>query len=128
MNIRRSQIKKKKVIKVKKKFNLKKYLIKNLKWILIILIFFIVMHQYIVRILLVLILGFIGVYTLEITRFMPDVSFETITAASILFGHLYGWKFASIFALAFGIYGHVKISKMNQISITIILFYVPNRL
>ncbi|MBT3463528.1 hypothetical protein HOD20_01865 [archaeon] len=125
MDRRKRRIRKRKVLKKKKPpFNISKFLEKNLKWILIILIIFIVMHEYIVRIILVLALGIFGVYTLEITRFVPDVSFETVTAASVLFGYLYGWKFATAFALIFGIYGHVKISKMNQISITIILFMV----
>jgi hypothetical protein len=94
----------------------------NLKFILLGLILVIIFRSYVIRILLFIALGMLGVLTLQMTRFVPDVSFETITAGAVLLGYLYGWKFAAVFALFWGIYGFIKISKLNQISITMILF------
>ncbi|MBN2422890.1 hypothetical protein JXB41_06700 [Candidatus Woesearchaeota archaeon] len=106
---------------MKKKIHPVKFLVQNLKILIIIVIILIVFHKYVVRILLCLVLGFIGIKSLEVTRFVPYISIESLTASAILISFLYSWQLAVVFSIIFGTYGYIKISRFNLISITQIM-------
>ncbi|MBD3202859.1 hypothetical protein GF327_01075 [Candidatus Woesearchaeota archaeon] len=94
----------------------------NIRLLLAGIIALILLNDFIVLITLFILLGFAGVYSLLATRMVPHISIESISASAILLGYIYNWQIAVLFALIFGAYGFIKISRLNLISITMILF------
>jgi len=83
---------------------------KNHKVILLALISLLVFNKYIVMIGFFIILGLIGIASLKVTRLMPHISIETISASAVLMGFVWGWKIGLIFGFVVGLYGYVNIS------------------
>ncbi|MBN1502277.1 hypothetical protein JW930_01930 [Candidatus Woesearchaeota archaeon] len=105
-----------------KKVDLKTFLTKNLRFILLGLLLLAVFHSYIVQIVLMLMLAILGVYSLRVTRMVPHISVETISASAILFGYLYGWQVGLAFGVIVGIAGYIMISLMKLTTIVNALF------
>ena len=49
----------------------------------------------------------LGTISLRVTKFVPHISVETITASAILFGFVWGWKIGLIFGLGAGLFGTI---------------------
>jgi hypothetical protein len=84
----------------------------NLTFIILGLIALIILHTQIVKILLIIMLVTAGWYTMKISRMMPNISIETVTASAILLGYLYGWQIALAFGLIVGISGYIRVSQL----------------
>ncbi len=77
----------------------------------------VVFNKYIVMILLLIVFGILGISSLKVSRLVPHISIETITASSVLLGYAYGWKIALGFGIFFGLYGYTMISMIKLKSI-----------
>jgi len=95
---------------------------KNFKLYILGLIGLILFRKYIIQIILFLIFGVIGMQSLKVTRMVPHVSVETITASSILFGYVWGWKLGFSFGVCFGIFGYIQVSMLKDTTILNSLF------
>lgn len=93
------------------------------KLLLLGVISLIIFHKYVGLIAVAFALGFVGIYSLQITRMMPHLSIETISASATLIGYLWGWKFGFAFGFLIGLYGYIKISliKLKPIINTILM-------
>jgi hypothetical protein len=104
------------------KKNIEEYIKKNYRLLLVVAIALLVFHKYIIIIVLFLLFGFMGMYSLKVTRMVPNISVETITSSSILFGYVWGWKLGLAFGVIFGLYGYTKISFLKLTTIVNALF------
>ncbi|MFH0876503.1 MAG: hypothetical protein V1859_11290 [archaeon] len=102
------------------KKNIGLWFIQNLKFIILALILMIIFNDYVVRIILFIILGLIGIESIKITRFLPNINLETIGATSIFLAYRYDWKIAALFSVVFGLVGFMKVSKLNLMSLMVI--------
>ncbi len=104
----------------KKKIEVGKLLKDNLKIILLGLIVSIIFNEYLVRIILFVTLGNLGIWSLRITNYLPNLNLETISATAVLLAFRYDWKVGALFCVIFMTVGFVKNGKLNLISITVI--------
>lgn len=89
------------------------FLKENRYLILVLLISLIIFHQYIVLISLLIFFGVIGLFSFKITRYIPHISVETVTASSVFLGYVYGWKIGLGFGIIAGMYGYIKNSMVK---------------
>ena len=75
----------------KKLINLLK---KNITLVLFAAILLVIFNKYLVAIVLIILLSILGFITLQVSRIVPHISIETVTAGSILLGYIYDWKIA----------------------------------
>ena len=54
-----------------------------------------------------LVFTILGTATPRITRFVPHISIETVSASAILFGYVWGWKIGLIFGFGAGMFGTI---------------------
>ncbi len=80
---------------------------KNKKYFLIATLVLLIFHKYIVVILLGIIFTVLGTITVRVTKFVPHISVETISASAILFGFVWGWKAGLIFGVGAGLFAAV---------------------
>lgn len=100
-----------------KKSTILDYVIKNRTPLLIAAIALVIFHKYIVLISLAILLGMIGLSSFKVSRYVPHISVESVTASSVLLGFLYGWKIGMGFGIVFGLYGYANNSMIKLKSI-----------
>jgi len=93
-----------------KKTTITEFIKQNGKMLLLAVISLIIFNKYIIIIGVFILFGILGIISLQVTRLIPHVSIETISASSILLGYLWGWKLGLAFGVIFGLYGYMKIS------------------
>lgn len=85
----------------------------NSKLILLAAIGVIIFQKYMVMMVTFIILAFLGIFTIKISRAVPHISIETVTPSAILMGYAFGWKVGLIFGLLVGFIGYVRASQVN---------------
>jgi len=84
------------------------FLKKNTTFLLVGAIALIIFNKYILMIATFILLGTLSLLTIKISRIVPHISIESVSASSILIGYIWGWKFGLGFGLAIGFYGYAK--------------------
>ena len=97
------------------------FLKKHIRLFLLSIIIIIVFHKYIVFLISFFLLGYLGIFTIKISKVVPHISIETVTPSSILIGYIWGWKAGLIFGILFGLLGFINSGQINLISIICIL-------
>jgi hypothetical protein len=86
---------------------------KNKTFILLAALAIVVFHKYLVMIITFILLAALGLFTIKISRIVPHISAETVTASSILMGYMWGWQVGLVFGLVIGFSGFINASQMN---------------
>jgi hypothetical protein len=74
-------------------------------------------RNYIFMIVSFILFAALGWWTMKISRMVPHISAETVTATSILMGYIWGWPVGLCFGLLVGFSGYVNASQMNMTTI-----------
>jgi hypothetical protein len=98
---------------MKKSNNLVELIKKNKTLFLLAAIIIVIFNKYIILMIALIIFAFLGIFTIKISRMVPHISAETVTASSILIGYLWGWQIGLAFGIIVGFAGYVNASQMN---------------
>jgi len=108
--------------KPKKKFSIQTWLKKNFKFIIAGLIAIIIFNKYIILIVLMIVLGYVGLVSMKLAKLVPHIQVETVNASAILIGYAWGWELGFLFGVIVGIVGFVNASQIKLTTIIAALF------
>ena len=102
---------------MRKKTSVMDAISKHYKLILLAVIAMIIFNQWIVFVITVILLTFIGMTSVSFSRIMPHISIETVTPSAILVGYIWGWQFGLAFGLIVGLVSYMNASLINLTTI-----------
>jgi hypothetical protein len=86
---------------------------KNNRLILVAILAIIIFRNWLAMLISFFVFFVLGLFTIKISRIVPHISIETVTASSILMGYTFGWKVGLIFGIFTGFTGYVRASQVN---------------
>lgn len=93
------------------------FLKKKSKLILLAVILLVLFSDKIIMLGLMFAFFTLGVYTMKIAKLVPHINIESVTAASIFIGYVWGWKLAFPFGFFTALYGFMEASQLKHTTI-----------